>query len=67
MFALGDNDEIGPGTDVPKRITYKRGEYVPRQYGTGGKVALMGITKNGDRYLRTLLIHGARCHVLVKR
>ena len=33
---------------------------VPRQYGTGGKVALMGITKNGDRHLRTLLIHGAR-------
>lgn len=33
---------------------------VPRQYGSGGKIALMGITKNGDRYLRTLLIHGAR-------
>lgn len=33
---------------------------VPRQYGTGGKIQLRGITKNGDRYLRTLLIHGAR-------
>ncbi len=33
---------------------------VPRQYGSGGKVSLMAITKNGDRYLRTLLIHGAR-------
>ena len=33
---------------------------VPRQYGSGGKISLMGITKNGDRYLRTLLIHGAR-------
>ena len=33
---------------------------VPRQYGTGGKIQLSGVTKNGDRYLRTLLIHGAR-------
>ena len=33
---------------------------VPRQYGTGGKVILQGITKNGDRYLRTMVIHGAR-------
>ena len=36
---------------------------VPRQYGSGGKVSLMGITKNGDCYLRTLLIHGARSSV----
>ena len=33
---------------------------VPRQSGTGGKVRLMGISKRGDTYLRTLLIHGAR-------
>jgi transposase len=33
---------------------------VPGQVGTGGKVRLLGITKRGDRYLRTLLIHGAR-------
>lgn len=33
---------------------------VPRQYGTGGKIQLCGVSKNGDRYLRTLLIHGAR-------
>jgi transposase len=33
---------------------------VPRQVGTGGKVRLLGISKRGDRYLRTLLIHGAR-------
>ena len=34
---------------------------VPRQSGTGGKVKLLGISKRGDTYLRTLLIHGARC------
>jgi len=33
---------------------------VPRQVGTGGKVRLLGISKRGDTYLRTLLIHGAR-------
>ena len=33
---------------------------VPRQYGTGGKVRLGPISKRGDPYLRTLLIHGAR-------
>lgn len=33
---------------------------VPRQRGTGGKVKLLGISKRGDSYLRTLLIHGAR-------
>ncbi len=33
---------------------------VPRQWGTGGRVRLQGISKRGDAYLRTLLIHGAR-------
>lgn len=33
---------------------------VPRQESTGGRVVLRGISKRGDRYLRALLIHGAR-------
>lgn len=33
---------------------------VPRQSGTGGRVKLLGISKRGNVYLRTLLIHGAR-------
>ena len=33
---------------------------VPSQRGSGGKVQLGGISKRGDTYLRTLLIHGAR-------
>jgi transposase len=33
---------------------------VPQQTGTGGRVRLLGISKRGDKYLRTLLIHGAR-------
>lgn len=33
---------------------------VPRQNSSGGKNVLLGISKGGDTYLRTLLIHGAR-------
>lgn len=35
----------------------------PRQFTTGGKTRLGRITKQGDTYLRTLLIHGARAVV----
>lgn len=33
---------------------------VPGQHSSGGKDKLLGISKRGDAYLRTLLIHGAR-------
>ena len=33
---------------------------MPRQHSSGGKEKLLGISKRGDSYLRTLLIHGAR-------
>ena len=33
---------------------------VPRHSGTGGRVRMLGISKRGDTYLRTQLIHGAR-------
>jgi transposase len=33
---------------------------VAAQTGSGGKVQLLGISRRGDTYLRTLLIHGAR-------
>ena len=37
---------------------------VPRQDCSGGKPKLLGISKRGDVYLRTLLIHGARSAIL---
>lgn len=37
---------------------------VPRQYSTGGKPTLMGISKRGNAYVRRLLIHGARSCVM---
>jgi len=33
---------------------------VPGQHSTGGKAVLLGISKRGNSYLRTLYIHGAR-------
>lgn len=36
---------------------------VPRQHSSGGKPTLLGMSKRGDAYVRTLLIHGARAVV----
>jgi len=33
---------------------------VPRQRGSGGKTRQLGISKRGDKYIRTMLVHGAR-------
>lgn len=38
---------------------------VPRQHSSGGKQTLLGISKRGDAYLRTLLVHGARSVIRV--
>ncbi len=40
---------------------------VPKQTGSGGKVTLLGISRRGDSYLRTLLIHGARAVVYLSK
>lgn len=37
----------------------------PRQHSSGGTTRLGAITKHGDRYLRMLLIHGARSYLRV--
>ncbi len=55
IAAIGNGHRFQCG----RQVSAWRG-LVPRQYGTGGKIQLRGITKNGDRYLRTLLVHGAR-------
>jgi len=41
---------------------------IPRQWSTGGKAKLLGISKRGNPYLRKMFIHGARAALLrVKR
>ena len=40
---------------------------VPKQHSSGGKNTLLGISKRGDAYLRTLLIHGARAVIYARQ
>lgn len=51
--------------------TFKNGRHfaaflglVPKQHSSGGKERILGISKRGDTYIRTLLIHGARAVLL---
>jgi transposase len=53
--AVGDAAAFARGRDFAAWLGL-----VPRQRTTGGKATLLGITKRGNVYLRTLLIHGAR-------
>lgn len=70
---LGKIEGIGPLTAtalvvaVGDQQCFKNGRQfaawlglVPKQRSSGGRARLFGISKRGDRYLRTLLIHGAR-------
>ena len=55
MAAIGNGHQFDRGRSVAAWLGL-----VPRQNGSGGTTKLLGITKNGNRELRTLLIHGAR-------
>ncbi len=70
---LGKIEGIGPVTAtaliaaVGDRSCFRNGRQfaawlglVPKQRSSGGRARLFGISKRGDRYLRTLMIHGAR-------
>ena len=55
VCAIGDGKQFKRGRDLAAWLGL-----TPRQHSTGGKDCLLGISKRGDTYLRTLLIHGAR-------
>ncbi|GAA0860481.1 IS110 family transposase [Aliiglaciecola litoralis] len=55
---LGDASAYRCGRDASASIGL-----VPSHTGTGGNNKLFGITKRGDRYLRSLVVHGARAVV----
>jgi transposase len=40
---------------------------VPKQYSSGNKQRLLGISKRGDEYVRRMLIHGARSAILASK
>lgn len=56
--AVGDGHAYSRGRDAAASLGL-----VPRQHSSGGKNVLLGISKRGDRYLRSLLVHGARAVV----
>jgi len=55
VCAIGDGKQFKRGRDLAAWLGL-----TPRQNSSGGKDRLLGISKRGDAYLRTLLIHGAR-------
>jgi len=57
--AIGNGEAYRRGRDVSASLGL-----VPRQHSSGGKDVLLGISKRGDRYLRSLLVHGARSVVI---
>jgi transposase len=55
IAAIGDATQFKNGRQLAAWLGV-----VPREHSTGGKPRLLGISKRGDVYLRTLLVHGAR-------
>jgi transposase len=55
VAAVGDAETFARGRNLAAWL-----RLVPRQVTTGGKPRLLGITKRGSKYLRKMLIQGAR-------
>ena len=62
VASIGDPKSFDNGRQVAAWIGL-----VPRQSSTGGKTVLLGMSKRGDSYLRTLLIQGARSMINAAR
>lgn len=56
---MGDGQQFRRGRDASAALGV-----VPRQYSSGDKERLLGITKRGDSYTRTQLVNGARSVVI---
>jgi transposase len=55
VAAIGDASQFTNGRQLAASLGL-----TPKQHSSGGKDRLLGISKRGDAYLRTLMIHGAR-------
>ncbi len=55
VCAIGNASAFRRGRDLAAWVGM-----VPREYSTGGKQKLLGITKQGNKYLRRLFVQGAR-------
>ena len=55
IASVGNGEQFSKGRQMAASIGL-----TPRQFSSGGKQRLLGISKRGDSYLRSLLVHGAR-------
>ena len=55
IASVGNGEQFTKGRQMAAAIGL-----TPKQFSSGGKDRLLGISKRGDAYLRTILIHGAR-------
>mgnify|MGYP000971386317 FL=1 len=62
VAAVGNAEQFRNGRQMAASLGL-----TPGQHSSGGKERLLGITKRGDAYLRTLLIHGARSVIYASR
>ena len=58
IATVGNGDQFSKGRQMAASVGL-----TPRQHSSGGKDRLLGISKRGDAYLRSILIHGARAVV----
>jgi len=56
---VGDARQYRKGRDMSAAIGL-----TPRQHSSGGKERLLGITKRGDSYLRSMLVNGAHAVIM---
>ena len=62
VAAVGDGRQFANGRQMAAALGL-----TPRQHSSGGKERQLGISKRGDAYLRTILIHGARAAIRTAR
>ena len=62
IAAVGDGQQFANGRQMAASLGL-----TPRQHSSGNKERLLGISKRGDSYLRSLLVHGARSAVYAAR
>ena len=62
VAAVGNGQQFANGRQMAASLGL-----TPRQYSSGNKQRLLGISKRGDSYLRSLLVHGARSAIYAAR
>jgi transposase len=55
IASVGNGEQFSQGRQMAAALGL-----TPKQHSSGGKDRLLGISKRGDPYLRSILIHGAR-------